>query len=601
MKKEFKIKYLLIIFVLILPALVLGVAGMPRTEPEINISSPPAHFFELPPEASDLKPEPKFITPLPKELKEEIEIEMEIESALKVEFYLRKIESLILSYLGQGIKEENIWKFSFDSRNIPNGNYFLILRIENQYGYYEKEITIEIKNEIEKDELKEEELKKEIEIKKKEIESQEKEIKAKMEEVKTEILNEAKESSKKIIETLPETKKEELEKEIEKIQSIIEKEVPAEIEKLTENEKEKIKKETQLEEEKKEEKEIIKEIELILEESKELLEKKPKAEFQEPLIFLKEDNERKLIQKKELRKEINKEITSLSYELEKTEKKIEEIKEKIEKQILEPIEIFKEEEPEIKQRIKKEVESLQFKTEEKLKELEEVISQKEGEKQEILAEVLKDSDGDGLSDEEELRIGINPFRVDSDNDGFLDSIEIEEGFDPLTPSPAEKIVYEEPPKSKAPISENYKIERIEMVKLPIGEDGLKIQGKGLPNTFITIYVYSLPFLVLITKTDANGNFVYILDKPLAKGHHQIYIAITDNKGKIKERSEVFNFIQTETAVAAILPPYIPEEVISPTESLSQVYTLLVVSLIIFSLGLALFIIGILTHQKRKIS
>lgn len=598
MKKEAKIKYLLIIFVLVFPILISGVTEMPKKEP---IPPYPSHFFESPFKTNDLKPEPKFIIPLPKELKKEIETEIEIEEALEVEFYLRKAEGLILNYLGQGIKEENIWKFSFDSRNIPNGNYFLILKIENQYGSYEKEISVEIKNEAEKDEIKEKELKKEIETKKKKIEAQEKEMNVKIEEVKKEILNEAKESSKKIIEILPITKKEELEKEIEKIQSTAEKEITEEIKKLTENEKEKIKKKIQLEEKKKEKNEIIKKIEPILEENKELLKKKPRAEFQESLISLKEDNERKLTQKRELQKKNKEEITSLSYELERIKKEIKKIKEKIEKQTTKSIEIFKEEELEIKQRIEKEIENLQSKTEEKLKELEKTISQAERERQEILIEVLKDSDDDGLSDEEELKIGTNPFRVDSDNDSFLDGIEIEEGFDPLTPSPAEKIVYEEPPKSKAPISENYKIERIEMIKLPTGENGLKIQGKGIPNTFITLYLYSSPFLVLITKTDANGNFLYILDKPLVKGHHQIYIAITDNKGKIKERSEVFNFIQTENAVAAILPPYIPEEVISPTENLSRVYTLLVVSLIIFSFGLALFIIGILTHQKRKIS
>jgi len=43
----------------------------------------------------------------------------------------------------------------------------------------------------------------------------------------------------------------------------------------------------------------------------------------------------------------------------------------------------------------------------------------------------KDSDKDGLSDEEELKIGTNPEKWDSDDDGLGDREEKELGFDPL--------------------------------------------------------------------------------------------------------------------------------------------------------------------------
>ena len=51
-----------------------------------------------------------------------------------------------------------------------------------------------------------------------------------------------------------------------------------------------------------------------------------------------------------------------------------------------------------------------------------------------------DSDGDGLLDEEELRIGSDPTRADSDGDGFNDQLEVrlrDAGFDPLHPGDAD--------------------------------------------------------------------------------------------------------------------------------------------------------------------
>lgn len=41
-----------------------------------------------------------------------------------------------------------------------------------------------------------------------------------------------------------------------------------------------------------------------------------------------------------------------------------------------------------------------------------------------------DSDNDGVTDEEELLLGIDPGKADTDGDGFRDRTEIEKGYDP---------------------------------------------------------------------------------------------------------------------------------------------------------------------------
>ena len=46
----------------------------------------------------------------------------------------------------------------------------------------------------------------------------------------------------------------------------------------------------------------------------------------------------------------------------------------------------------------------------------------------------KDSDGDGLTDDEEMALGTNPYSPDSDGDGISDSIEKASGTDPTNPS-----------------------------------------------------------------------------------------------------------------------------------------------------------------------
>jgi hypothetical protein len=85
---------------------------------------------------------------------------------------------------------------------------------------------------------------------------------------------------------------------------------------------------------------------------------------------------------------------------------------------------------------------------------------------------------------------------------------------------------------------------------------LVISGRALPNSFITLYIFSTPIVVTV-KTDANGKWSYTLDKTLEDGDHTLYVAMVDNSGRIIAKSKPIVFTQTAEA-ASFVPLVVPE-------------------------------------------
>lgn len=170
--------------------------------------------------------------------------------------------------------------------------------------------------------------------------------------------------------------------------------------------------------------------------------------------------------------------------------------------------------------------------------------------------VFSDKDSDGLSDAEEARLGTNPTVTDTDGDGFLDGDEIRAGFDPLKYSmgdKSDKITFESPKESAIKesvdlVDERYAVRKIErVVSEKTGQGVTRLSGTGLPNSVVTVYVYSDP-IVIVAKTDANGNWTYELDRDLEDGDHEVYVAVTDNVGRITAKSEPLPFVKTAEAI-----------------------------------------------------
>ncbi|MBU0597422.1 hypothetical protein KKF61_00310, partial [Patescibacteria group bacterium] len=183
---------------------------------------------------------------------------------------------------------------------------------------------------------------------------------------------------------------------------------------------------------------------------------------------------------------------------------------------------------------------------------------------------LTDTDYDILPDLIENEIGTDLRDPDTDDDKKSDSQEVIEGSNPTGEGDInkiaeggritkeriaeirkriEKIAFEEPKTKGAEKADKLKILEISNISERIGENKVVFTGIGPANSYLRLYIYSTP-IVVTTKTDASGNFVYTLDKNLADGQHEVYVTITDDTGKIQEKSTpVTFFIRKAQAVS----------------------------------------------------
>ncbi len=85
-----------------------------------------------------------------------------------------------------------------------------------------------------------------------------------------------------------------------------------------------------------------------------------------------------------------------------------------------------------------------------------MVERKQLEEVEAINARIKDSDGDGLTDDEEIALGTNPYSPDTDGDGILDSVEKASGTDATNPSDAPDSRKEEMNKRDLTLSEMIK-------------------------------------------------------------------------------------------------------------------------------------------------
>ena len=224
-----------------------------------------------------------------------------------------------------------------------------------------------------------------------------------------------------------------------------------------------------------------------------------------------------------------------------------------------------------------------------------------------------DFDNDGISNDDELRFGTDPYGRDTDHDGFSDGDEAASGHDPKRFSPGDgrdKVKVEDVRSLRAAEREvssqsavhqdtkkdaRYRIERAELVKkdVPDAKAAVRLSGTAVPNALVTLYIYSTPTIVTV-KADSLGNWSYDVKEDLEDGDHEAFVAVTDNTGKITSYGEGIAFVKTAEAVT-IRPIAEAAETVSenksPLERSQMEYFFAAFIAILFFSGAALIVVS----------
>lgn len=218
---------------------------------------------------------------------------------------------------------------------------------------------------------------------------------------------------------------------------------------------------------------------------------------------------------------------------------------------------------------------------------------------------LLDSDGDSISDYDEMYLYGTDYRnPDTDGDGTLDGVEIVLGFDAINPNPEAVIRYQSP-KEVAYVNDTklgiWSVEPlVEYTEdMEVASVQAVISGFGLPNSFVTLYIFSTPTIVKV-RTGDDGSFRYTFSRELEDGEHEVYVAITDNTGAIVVRSSPFRFTKIAQAFTYA------DEAVSTTElattpitTESVVSYYLVAAMGVVSFGVILLMLGYFLRRRDE--
>ncbi|MBU3918426.1 hypothetical protein KKC63_00735 [Patescibacteria group bacterium] len=545
-------------------------------------------------EASDARPEVDFASITDGQiLRESIDIRLKVKDAQEIDVYIKRLGSLANIYLGSAIQRGggNNWDYLWDTKIIPNGNYEIFVEITNKYGTYQSQsLNLTIKNYI---------------IPTLESEQRDQEI--------AEITEKVSEKEEDIIETELEARNQI----VQQVNDVIKKELSIGLSQETENSlteelssaiggdlneisvsvQQEVEKKEKIDEKEKAKSKLDKKIKEEEEDLRAIEEQESEKMFEETVENIKNEK-RAVIEKKKVEKEqIVKEIESENTELSNLKEAKEEKRVRVVENILNIVTKITGESSTISQQ-------LSINVVKEIEDLEQEVSQKKKDRIELEKQILTDSDGDGLPDSIEVEMGSDSMNPDSDGDGYLDGEEVAIGADSMTPSTDKEMVFQDPRKIK-PIKEDvFTIERAEIKKSEVTQKEIfRIEGKGLPNSFVAIYIYSTPIIV-VTKIDEYGRWIYELDKPLDPGEHEAYVVLTNNKGEIIVRSEAFRFIKSGASVLQLVPGLWAKasgagDIISPYQASRNIFAVLTASIIVLALVIALFMVGFLSRRKVK--
>lgn len=232
------------------------------------------------------------------------------------------------------------------------------------------------------------------------------------------------------------------------------------------------------------------------------------------------------------------------------------------------------------------------------------IAKDEKVKEEIVQLVYQDTNKDGISDYDSKYVyNMDPVKPSPtsiyEGKNITAGEKILLGFDP-SKKDLEKVVIEEPTTEAKPeiVVASYKVNEIKLTETK----GIELKGRALPNSFITLYIYSTPIMVTV-KTDSNGEWQYTMDKELENGNHTVYTATVNNTGNIVAKSTPFTFVKTAEAVTFqdIVPIQVAQAVtvVEKPGFLQSKNIFFVIIGALMMAGVILILIGLLSKKNTQ--
>lgn len=224
--------------------------------------------------------------------------------------------------------------------------------------------------------------------------------------------------------------------------------------------------------------------------------------------------------------------------------------------------------------------------------------------------LFSDTDWDGVTDFDELYIyKTDPFSADTNRNGIPDGVAILNGLDPRADDLKASIAFESPEDIGIIRNDLLRVESVTAVTPDIGTSPevttlapAIIAGTALPNSYVTIFIFSTPVIVTV-RTEADGSWQYRFEKEMEDGEHTVYVALTDNAGRIIARSSPFRFIkeaQAYTTIDAALADYDGEAVVKNDYTFfSSSIIYLVMSFAVVTVGLVLLLLGMYIDKRRR--
>ncbi len=168
-----------------------------------------------------------------------------------------------------------------------------------------------------------------------------------------------------------------------------------------------------------------------------------------------------------------------------------------------------------------------------------------------------DTDGDGLTDYDEVTLYLtDPDQADTDGDGVSDGEEVLRHTDPRVAQNTNTLYnatirHEDPRVAGTEVANVLETTHIDLVpreERP-GAFTFVASGRALPNSIVTIYLFSRPVVVSV-KAGPDGGWRFEFNEELTDGSHILYAAVTDSGGAVVAKSTPFPFVKEANAVTA---------------------------------------------------